>query len=191
MQVVVWASRLHSCPPSHHSLKKNLPKTENKSKWGPAVSPWKLRQPPKPPPNSRHEITTRKDDFQTLNSSVSFPLHNCAIAMATRPPASVSIIHERLQRWALVKWNQWWRNSARQNARFTPGDKAKAEPKFWVILLVESLRLGSRFLFYYFTILFIKTIWYRKFGNFFKKLEILVEFTLEKRITKLSQFFLW
>lgn len=94
MQLVVWASRLHSCPPSHHSLKKNLPKTENKSQWGPAVSPLKRGQSPKPPPNSRHEITTRKDDFQTLNSSVSFSLHNCAIAMANRPPASVSIIHD-------------------------------------------------------------------------------------------------
>jgi hypothetical protein len=55
-----------------------------------------------------------------------------------------------------VKWNQWWRNSARQNSRFTPGVKAKAEPKFWVILLVPSLRLGSRFSILFF--LFLKKL---------------------------------
>jgi hypothetical protein len=84
-----------------------------------------------------------------------------------------------------VKWNQWWRNSARQNARFTPGVKAKAEPKFSVILLVESLRLGPRFLFYYFYFDIENS------ANFFKKLENLVEFTFEKKNPIFSQFFLW
>jgi len=105
----------------------------------------------------------------------------------------------RLQRCALVKWNQWWRNSASQNARFTQGVKAKAEPKFWAILLVESLRLGSKFLFIYIkkidsenSVISLKKI--RNFSWIYirkKKTKIFSVLSLVNKITKMCpKFFL-